>query len=476
MGTASHGSTATSPLARLGRGFATLGIAELGARLIAFAATAWVSQVIGASQFGVVSFALAALLYANRVVSWELEAVGVVEVASTDAAGDRAAGTIIAARLACAIGVVLLIAGLARWVLPSPDGSVLLVYSIGLACIALNTRFVHLMRQAPGRPALARLLAEVVNAAIIVTIVRSAADVTRVPIGFVVGEGLAALFLLTGIRAWNGVREFDPTFALRTARRASPLVLSSLLGLVVFNLDLILLRFTRGAETAGYYAAAYAIASLLLNLGVTFYASVLPGLSRLREDATAFRELYVGASVLIFALLAPFVVGGVILARPLVHLVFGAAYAPSASPLVPLLIAAGLTLSRFVPLASVVALGRRREALWINGSGAIVNVVLNLILIPRFGMLGAAWAAVVTDLVRLSVALMLARRSGMSLAYIKRLARPAVAVTMMGLVAWLGREWPVLLTVALGGVTYLAALLALRVVRPGPGMRLRFEA
>lgn len=469
-------SRAGTPLAQLGKGFATLGVAEIGARLIAFAATAWVTRVIGAGQFGVISFALAALLYAQRVVSWELEAVGIVEVAERDERAERATGTILAARLISALAVVGLVAVLARWVLPSPDGAVLLLYTAGLACVALNVRFVYLMRHEPGRPALARLLAEGTGAAVIVSMVHGAADIHRVPLGFILGEGVAAAFLLWGVRAWHGVRHFDRGVALRTARRASPLVLSSLLGLLVFNLDLILLRFTWGTEAAGYYAAAYAIVSLLLNLGVTFYSNVLPGLSRVREDRPAFQALYGDASALLFTLMVPFVVGGAVLARPLTDLVFGEGYARSAAPLVPLLVAAGLTISRFVPLAAVVALGRRREALWINGSGAVVNVGLNVILIPRYGLMGAASATVVTDVVRLVVALVLCRRAGLHDGHVRRLWRPSAAVALMGVVAWLARGQPVVLSVAAGGLAYAAALGALGVLRVGPGARVSLRA
>ena len=194
---------------------------------------------------------------------------------------------------------------------------------MGLVFVALNVRFVYLMRHAPGRPALARLVAEGVSAAVIVSMVHAASDVQRIPLGFILGEAAAAALLLSGVRAWKGVRRFDVAYALRTARRASPLVLSSLLGLLVFNLDLILLRFTWGAVSAGYYAAAYAIVSLLLNLGVTYYAKLLPGLSRLREDRVAFQALYADASALLYVLMIPFVAGGVVLARPLTDLVFG---------------------------------------------------------------------------------------------------------------------------------------------------------
>ena len=103
-------------------------------------------------------------------------------------------------------------------------------------------------------------------------------------------------------------------------------------------------------------------------------------------------------------------------------------------------------------------------------------MILNLILIPRFGLLGAASATVVTDVVRLVVSLVLSRRAGVRQDHVSRLLRPTVAVTAMIIAVWLARGQPVLATVALGALTYAAALGALGVLRVGPGFRVRLAA
>jgi len=405
-----------------------------------------------------------------------MDAVGVVEVVPEGADADRAIGTILLFRALIA-GVAMCAAAIvAVWVLPETDGRIFIRYAIGLLFVALNARFVYLMRHRAGPAALSRLLAEVAAAAVILLLVRGTDDVGKVPLGFIVGEGTAAILMIAGLGGWRLFRSFDRAFAVRTARQAMPLVLSSLLGLVVFNLDLIMLRFMRDAESAGYYAAAYALIGLIMNLGIAFYLNLIPGLSRLREDRVAFQALYGSASTLNLVFVLPVVVGGILLAEPLIRTVFGPRYAPSAGPLVPLLVSAGLTLMRFVPQACVIASDRRHEVLWVNVIGAIISVSLNIILIPRFGIMGAAASTLSTDAVRLAIALVLAHRTGTRNGYARHLWRPVAAAAGMAIVVWFVRDWPVWYSVPLGAIVYGAGLLAFGVVRRAPGGRLTFVA
>jgi O-antigen/teichoic acid export membrane protein len=461
-----------APLAQLGRGFITLGAGEIAARVVAFLAAAYISKTIGAANFGVVGFALAAMLYAQRIVGWELESLGAVEVAAEGEAGDLASGTLLLMRAVIA-GIVMCVAAIiGALFLPEIDGRVFLRYAIGLVFVALNARFIYLMRHRPGPPAAARLIAEMAAALLVVLLVRTPDDVGKVPVGFIVGEALASLLLLAGLGGARIFRGFDRQLARRVFRQAVPLVLSSLLGIVVFNLDLIMLRFIRGAESAGYYAAAYALVGLITNIGIAYYLNVVPGLSRLREDRAAFQRLYNSAATLCVVLALPMAVGGVILARPLILTVFGAGYAPAATPLMPLVIAACLTIFRFVPQASIVASGRRRDVLWVNIIGAVLNAVLNVLLIPPFGILGAATSTLTTDVVRTGVALHLSGRAGVRNDFVWNLWRSAGAAMAMGLVVWAIRSLPIWVTIPAGVVVYGGGLLAFGAVRWGGGRRL----
>jgi O-antigen/teichoic acid export membrane protein len=93
----------------------------------------------------------------------------------------------------------------------------------------------------------------------------------------------------------------------------------------------------------------------------------------------------------------PIAVGATMTAGTIVAVVFGSAYAPSA-PALAILIWSCVTVSANVPFA-VLMLARSQDRLYMGVTvlGAFINVLLNLIVIPRFGMLGAAVTTLISE-------------------------------------------------------------------------------
>jgi O-antigen/teichoic acid export membrane protein len=248
-------------------------------------------------------------------------------------------------------------------------------------------------------------------------------------------------------------------------------VLNSLLALLVFNADLIILRLFRDSATVGQYAAAYMLVSFLANLGTTYGFAVMPQVARSAADPGRLRTLVRGALVFALALTLPVAAGGLFTADGLVGLVFGGGYRESGLPLRILLWSVPLAWLRAVGQLTLVALGRQRAVLGVTAIGAFVTVALDLALIPRFGMPGAAAVTVVAEAVRLVAMLAVLAGAGIALPSLTAWWRPVLATVAMTalLVAWQG---PVLAVVGAGAAVYLVALLLAGAVRRGADGRL----
>jgi O-antigen/teichoic acid export membrane protein len=464
------------PARQIRRGFLALGTGELAARVVAFGVSVYLSRVLLAGEFGVVSFALAVLLYAQRTVAWELEQFGVHEVIENDAEARLTLTGLIVFR----VTVGLLLAALAALLLPflpQPDGLVVALYALSLVPLGANTRWALLMRHRPGAAARARVAGELLAATLVLLLVHGGPDVIRVPLAQIANEALVALLLL---RALPGPRlSGDLRAAWRAARpvirRGVPVVLYSLLGLITFNVDLMMVRFVWGRTEAGYYAAAYAVTGLLINLGIAYYANVVPAFSRVRDQPRAMAELYRGALLPVVAVAVPIAVGGVLVAPALIWTIFGEAYSPSIWPMRPLVVATSLTILRFVPLAALVVTGHRMRALWINVAGAVASIGLNLILIPRFGLVGAASSALATETLRVVMAFALATAVGVRPSSLGWVWRYAVAAAVMGVAVWPVSTWSVFISIPVGAATYAIALLATGAVKIGAGRAIEFR-
>lgn len=162
----------------------------------------------------------------------------------------------------------------------------------------------------------------------------------------------------------------------------------------LYHVDIVLIRTMLGGEVTGYYKAALALAEFLWLVPHVLQITLLHSTSRLWSQGQLDRisELLaqsIRVSVLVVSLLAA---GLFVLAEPFVTLYFGAAFKPAVVPLLILIPGAvGFSIARPV-FAVGQASGNLRPLIAATGISAVLNLVLNLALIPRLGTTGAAIA------------------------------------------------------------------------------------
>ncbi len=255
--------------------------------------------------------------------------------------------------------------------------------------------------------------------------------------------------------------------------RGRRLALFTLLGLVLYNIDLLMLRVLGGEAAAGHYAAAYVLISFCANLMIAYAHTVLPALAGAAPPTPAMAATYNTALVTALAVTVPVAAGGALVAPLVIGLLFGAAYAPAATALQVLVLAVPIGALREVAVAALIARQRERALLRVNLVTTVVNVSLNLVVIPRYGLVGAAWATVASEVVRLGLASLAARRLIPGKTPVAALAKCLLAgAGMAAAVAVLGLRES-LLAVVVGGLVYPGLLLAFGVVRLGGGRHAR---
>ncbi|MBI5771735.1 MAG: flippase [Verrucomicrobia bacterium] len=194
-------------------------------------------------------------------------------------------------------------------------------------------------------------------------------------------------------RMWGGA---TGTTARRLVREAWPLALASLAVVIYMKIDEVMLRRLAGAEAVGIYAAAARLSEVWYFVPTAIASSVLPALLRAREaGGETYRrrqqEYYDLSAALAYGLSVPVAW----LAPLIVQLAYGPVFAGAAP-----ILAVHIWSSVFVFLGVargqwLVNEGLQTFYLGTTAAGAVVNVGLNLVLIPRWGGLGAAWATVI---------------------------------------------------------------------------------
>jgi PST family polysaccharide transporter len=177
---------------------------------------------------------------------------------------------------------------------------------------------------------------------------------------------------------------------------AWPLMFASLAVLVYMKIDEVMLRQLAGPAAVGIYSAAVKLSELWYFLPMAVASSVLPALLRAQrqgggEYARRHQQYYDLSAAVAYGLSVP-----VAFAAPwIVRVAYGAEFA-AAGPILAVHIWSSIFVFLGVARGQwLVNEGRQRFTLAATCGGAAINVGLNLIFIPRWGGLGAAWATVV---------------------------------------------------------------------------------
>ncbi len=149
----------------------------------------------------------------------------------------------------------------------------------------------------------------------------------------------------------------------------------------------------------GFYNAAYRIAWMAYIFTGLFYTSFYPILSKaFQESKEKLQQVWNFQMELMTVLSIPLVIGGVVLAPRIVDFMYGASFFPSILALQILMVMAGILLFYAGFYGILTVANPQKKLIWVTLFGAIANIILNLILIPKYSLYGAAVASVITQL------------------------------------------------------------------------------
>ena len=383
------------------------------------------------------------MLYLSYFAEAGMEMLGVRDLAEDRSRLARLVPAVLSTRLLVVPVLLALVWLFGHLLLPEPDATVLGLYGLTLVWVAANVRWVLLGLEQAAPVALARVVGEALVLGLVLWLVQGPGDLAGVPLAQFVGDGVAALALLWWLRRSGLSLPFrlDRKLVEPLFRRSAQLMWNAVLGLMIFNADLLLLRVFWDSAIVGYYAVAYTLVSFILNLGIAYSLSLLPALTRSFSNPVDRQGLYDASSAHVMTVAFPIAAGGALLAPAIIALFFGSRYAPAAWALTLLLGSIPVAAMRNVPQAALIAGGRQELVLRTTALCAVVNLALNLALIPNWGMTGAASATILTEGLRTIVTIALAARVGCSAAGLVRGWRPLVATAVMAaVIAAIGRE------------------------------------
>jgi O-antigen/teichoic acid export membrane protein len=231
------------------------------------------------------------------------------------------------------------------------------------------------------------------------------------PIVLLMGWGLIGIIVVWGIvnvlrlgtalwltrsRFAKITLQIDLRFWKHLLHETYPLAFALLFNAILYRIDAVMLSFYRPETEVGIYNAAYSFLNVLAVVSVAFLRSVFPSFARQASDPQRLSRTFYQALAIMAVVGLIIAVAISALADPIMTIVFTSKFASSADALIILAWAALFLFTSSVCSVMLNATGRQKSAMYVIVCMAIVNVALNLWLIPQFGYIGASYVTLVT--------------------------------------------------------------------------------
>ena len=216
-----------------------------------------------------------------------------------------------------------------------------------------------------------------------------------------------------------------------------PLFLATTFGILYYKLDMVLLRALRNETAVGVYGLGHRLLDVLGYAPVAFAVALFPVMVRYEQEGQAdFERISERALRYLHLIVLPLSLLCTLAAEPITMCLAAGETAFADSVIVfritvwglPFL-AASQVLNRMLMTAN-----RERAFIGVAAVSLAVNVVLNLLLIPRWSYFGASWAVLATFAVSAGMHWWYVRRAGMRMPVARSLLNVSVALAL----AWLG--------------------------------------
>lgn len=364
---------------------------------------AWVARYLMPQQFGLFNYAAAYVALFTIISTLGLDQIVVRDIVRDPDCKDETLGTALALKIIGGIGTVLVTAGTVFAFNRDDQLTIFLstIMAVGTIFNAFNTIEFWFQSQVKSKyTVVARN-----TAFLLATLLRIALIQMRAPlIAFawaVVAESIfGAIGLAIAYKA-KGQKFLEWRATWRRAKtllkESWSLIISGFAIMIYVRIDQIMLGQLAGNEAVGLYSVAARISEIWYFIASAIVSSVTPSIVKAREESETLyykklQKLFNMMAVITFAL----AIGMTFLSKPLIVTLFGQNYAPASEMLSIYIWSAVFGFFGWAKSIWIIAEGYTTYALITTCCGAVMNIVLNLWLIPTYGGNGAAIATVIS--------------------------------------------------------------------------------
>lgn len=370
--------------------------------IIIFFVGIYIVRYLGPEDFGLLSYAISFVGLFSSIAALGLDNIIVRELVKEPEKKNKLLGTVFSLRLTGAIVSIILIA-LVLYIIKEDTFNSVLILIIATLTLFQSFNVIDFYFQATvtvKNSVAAQFISLLISSVIkILLIVYSApliyfAIVTSAEF-FLLSVGFNFIYKLKGNSIFNW--KYDSSLAKSLLKDSWPLILSGIAIAVYMKIDQVMIKKMLTTAEVGYYAGAVRICEAWYFIPVAIVTSLFPAIINAKNKSenlynSRLQKLYDLLAFIAIAIAIPVTLFN----ETIISILLGGDYLPSASVLT-IYIWAGLAVSLGVATNQyLITENYTRFSFYRTFAGMILNVILNFILIPIWGIEGSAVATLIS--------------------------------------------------------------------------------
>ena len=440
---------------------------------LGFAGTAYLARVLEPENFGKIAFAMAILSFFLIFIHLGLDTIGTREIARHNDSLKKYVGNIFFIKTLFGIITISLMVLVVLFILFINNSSevkyLIILYVLTLLPLIFHFDWVFKGVEKMEYTGLALVTKTLFLVALYFIIIKSPKQILLVPVIQFVANLAAVLVLLFIFHKYYGSIQLkiDTALCRQLVKKALPIGIYIFMVTILNYTDSIMLGFMKSKAEVGYYNAAYKIIWLLLGFASAYFDAIFPLISKFYTSSLAKLELLLNYTVkLMIGFSLPLAVGGTMTARSIMNLIYGNRYDDGIIAFQLLVLAVPVISINTVFVWALLGCDRQKRCLKVIILQAVVNVSLNFLLIPAWGISGAAIAVIAAQ----SVGIFFYFRAFREVVYIeifRQFLKPAAACLLMVIFLYFSQiiySFNVFFSIFGGALIYLLMLLLLKAI------------
>ncbi|MBK1813891.1 flippase [Clostridium sp. YIM B02505] len=394
---------------KIAKNFIAVFVGTMSSKVLSLLMVVYLARVLGPNDFGIINFSSAFIIYFSMLGSLGLQSLGIVEVAKNKKELRRYVNEITSLKIVLSlISFALLIVTILFIDKDLATKITIIITGVSVILNSFLLDWVFNALQEMKYSSQSQIISSSI-ALVIVVICISTGIFTKVylaPVATNIAMLCANIYLFRIYRKKTN-NKFSFVFSIDRYKdlltRSWPFFFSGVFATINGNIDTIILGFMKGNYEVGLYNAAYKIVLILIQIVTFIFTPIFPVLIEYYKERKLDKLSVIinKTRKIILMLVMPLTVAAILLSEIIINTLYGSKYEGVGFAFTILLLYVCLLFIRELYGYQLTAFGYQKKYMNIVLISSSFNIVLNIILIPKFGIVGSAFTTLVSEIINI---------------------------------------------------------------------------